>query len=296
MKIFINTIIFAFLVVQTNAQTGVDSLMNEMDKSTKVATENVNNIFKSSRIIMGQSVEMLPAGVLDFRILHRFGTIKNGISDMFGLDYASMRMSFDYGISKDVTIGLGRSTLNKELDFFIKGRLKQQSIGEKAFPVSIAIVGGLTCFTYKTTPAIDFSNRLAYYAQLLIGRKFDDKVSLQLAPTYLHRKLFFFTGDQENVFAFGVGGRVKMSNRIHLLLDAYPALNGVGNTATTPLSVGVDIETGGHVFQLHFSNATGMNEKAFITGTTRKWDKVDVGFGFNLSRVFTIKKNTKTNW
>ncbi len=285
-----------FLLGNLQAQTGMDSLLNELDGSNKKTTENVYTTFKSPRVINAQSVEMLPEGVLDFRILHRFGTVKNGVKDMFGLDYASMRMGFDYGITKHLTVGIGRSTFNKEFDAFVKARILQQQTGQKAMPISVVAVVGYTkaakAFTTYTA-----AQRTGYFAQLLIARKFGENFALQLAPTYLHRELLFAPNDAENVTALGIGSRVKLSRRVHFVVDAFPQLNGVDkNNFTTPLSVGFDIETGGHVFQLHFSNSRAMNEKAFLTTTGQKWSKGDISFGFNLSRVFTVKKNKEENF
>jgi Membrane bound beta barrel domain (DUF5777) len=282
------------------AQTDVDSMLTTLAAETKPKTEYVTHTFASPRVIMGHAVEMLPAGVLDFRILHRFGTVKNGFSDMFGLDYASMRMSFDYGITKNLTVGVGRSTLKKEYDGFLKYRIKQQAIGEKAFPLSILAVVGMSYFTTPwPDPTIKNYNRsrLSYYAQAIVGAKLNSKIALQVAPTFVHRNLVDLASDKNDFIAIGIGGKVKVSRSMSVLVDAYPALSGARSGYNKmPLSLGVDIETGGHVFQLHFSNATGMNEKAFITETTQSWGEAQFSFGFNLSRLFTIKKNKANNY
>lgn len=273
----------------------LDDLMGDQEPKTQY----VNNAFKSTRVVNGHSIEMLGEGVLDFRILHRFGLVKNGIKDLFGLDQASMRMSFDYGITKDLTIGIGRSTFLKELDGFLKYRIVQQQSGIKNIPVSIIAIGGTTLRTLAFSNAAfdDFENRLGYYAQLLIGRKLNKNFSLQLSPTYVHKNLVETAADKNNLFALGIGGRAKISKRVALLLDTYPILSG-GRSGYNqmPISVGVDIETGGHVFQLHFTNARGMNEKAFIAETLQDWGNGEFQFGFNLSRVFTLKKNNSTSW
>jgi hypothetical protein len=286
-----------FIANTAISQTDVDSLMSELTTEQAPKTQAVYTTFKSPRIIMAHSAEMLPEGVLDFRILHRFGVVSNGLKDMFGLDNASMRMSFDYGVTKHTTVGLGRSTFNKELDFFVKQRFLQQKQGEKAVPLTLAAVLGYTINTVPTSVSIPFKNRTALYAQLILARKFNEHFALQLTPTFLNRNILYAPKDEKTVIALGVGSRVKLTNRVHLLVDAFPTFSGVDeNFFTTPLSVGFDIETGGHVFQLHFSNSTGMNENAFLTTTSNKWGKADVSFGFNLSRVFTIKKNTVSNF
>lgn len=260
----------------------------------KPKKEYVENAFKSSRVINGHSMEMIAKGNLDFRILHRFGLVNSGAKNFFGLDQASMRMGFDYGVSTNLTIGVGRSTLDKELDGFIKWRILRQSSGEKAFPVSVVFINGVTVNTLPwTDPNRDnkFSSRLGYYHELIIGRKFSEAFSLQLAPVMVHRNLVPLASDDNNAFALGIGTRLKLSRRIAFVADYHQVLSGLNKDIyKSPLSLGIDIETGGHVFQLHFSNAEGMNEKAFITNTVDKWG--DVRFGFNLSRMFVIKKPT----
>jgi len=272
----------------------LDDLMGDAEPSIQY----VNNAFKSTRVINGHSIEMLGAGVLDFRILHRFGLVKNGVKDLFGLDQASMRMSFDYGLTKNMTIGIGRSTFLKELDGFLKYRIVQQQTGIKNIPVSVIAIGGTTLRTLPFSNAAfdDFENRMGYYGQILIGRKMNENFSLQLSPTYVHKNLVETAADKNDIVALGVGGRAKISKRTALVLDTYPILSGARSGYNLmPISVGVDIETGGHVFQLHFTNARGMNEKAFIAETLQDWSKGEFQFGFNLSRVFTLKKNTSTS-
>jgi len=272
----------------------LDALLNEG------RTDYIENAFKSTRVINGQSIEMLNKGVLDFRILHRFGLVKNGLKDLFGLDVASMRMGFDYGLSDRLGIGIGRSTFNKEMDGFVKYKVLRQSTGEKKMPISLIWVSGMTVRTlaYQNDDLNSFENKLGYFHQAIIGRKFSDGFSLQFSPTLVHRNLVQTATDNNTIYALGIGARLKMSDRTALILDTYPQFGANPSNTTSqkiilPLSIGVDIETGGHVFQLHFSNARGMNEKAFITETFNDWGQGQFAFGFNLSRVFTVQDTTK---
>jgi len=280
---FVSLLLSISLAAQeTDLLKGMDSIPQK---------EYVTNAFKSSRVINGQSMEMIGAGVLDFRILHRFGEVNQGIYDMFGLDQASMRIGLDYGINKNLAVGIGRSTFKKEFDGFIKYRVMQQSKGKKSCPMSIVLVWGSTLNTLKAPDSfkIDFKNRAAFYYQAIIGRKFTNRLSLQITPTFLHRN-FVATGDENETYSLGMGGRFKISKRIAFVIDYFLNLNGFPKDVfENPLSIGIDIETGGHVFQLHFSNTAGMNERAFITETTGKWGEGEIRFGFNLSRVFTLK-------
>lgn len=271
------------------AQSGdaalLDSLVQELPQHREV-----NGAFKSSRVINGHSIEMIAAGALDFRILHRFGPVNTGIRNLFGLDEASMRIGFDYGLSNRVTLGIGRSTLRKELDGFIKWRIVKQ--GRPA--MSLVWITGLTMEgTAWTHPDRKnrFAAKLAYYHQLLVGRKFSNSFSMQLAPTLVHRNLVDSVNTENDSWALGIGARLKLSKRVALVVDFHPVLAGRQPQTYDPLSVGIDIETGGHVFQLHFSNAVGMNEKEFITGTRSRFGGGDLRFGFNLSRIFQLRRN-----
>jgi hypothetical protein len=257
--------------------------------------EYVYNAFKSTRVIMAHSMEMLRPGVLDFRILHRFGRINGGAYEFFGLDGpATVRLGLDYGVTNDLSVGIGRSTFNKELDGFIKYRIIHQATGPKASPVSVIAVAGSTLTTLKwsdPTRKNYFSSRLAYYGQAIIGRKFSESLTLQLMPSVVHRNLVPTENDPNDLIAAGIGGRIKLSHRISFNFDYHYIINQ--NDAAgfhNPLSIGFDLETGGHVFQLHFTNSKGMNERAFLAATEYDWSKGDIFFGFNISRSFQIKK------
>lgn len=266
----------------------------EEDKPKK---ERVKYAFKSPRVINGHSMEFLNPGTLDFRILHRFGQLDQGYKNFFGLDQASMRMGFDYGILHNLMAGLGRSTYKKELDAFLKYAPVRQSTGPGSSPVTLALVSGITMDGLDWADPNRqnfFTSRLGFYFQAIIGRKFNETFTLQLAPTLVHRNLVPLESDPNNVYALGVAGRLKLSQRVAFTWDYSHVFIGMPDSGYYhPLSVGFDIETGGHVFQLHFSNATGMNERAFITETNGKWGKGEVRFGFNLSRVFQVRKNKK---
>lgn len=272
-----------------------EDLLSELgDEEPK--KEYVYNAFKSSRVIMAHSMEMLRPGVLDFRILHRFGRINGGAYEFFGLDGpATVRLGLDYGINDDLTLGIGRSTFNKELDGFLKWRIIQQSKGPGSVPFSLVAIAGSTLTTIKwTDPAREnyFSSRLSYFGQMILGRKFSEAVTIQLMPTIVHRNLVPTIQDPNDLFSAGIGGRFKLTRRVSLNFDYHYVLNQneTGDRFHNPLSVGFDIETGGHVFQLHFTNSQGMNERAFLANTEYDWGNGDIFFGFNISRSFQIRK------
>lgn len=287
------------LIVSLSLMTPVaraqdDDLLKLVSDGSENKKTYVDYAFKSSRVIMSHSMELIRPGVMDLRILHRFGNLNGGLYEMFGLDNASMRMGFDFGLSKNLMMGFGRSTNKKELDAFVKYRLIHQAKGKGAMPFSLLLVGGSGLTTLKftdTTRKNYFSSRIAYYGQAILGRKFSEGFTLQFMPTVVHRNLVPTLQDPSDLFAVGVGTRMKLSKRISLNLDYYYRLNpNPADGSLNPFSVGFDIETGGHVFQLHFTNAVGMNEKIFLLDTRDDWAKGEIQFGFNVSRSFQIKK------
>lgn len=288
-------IILLLLVAGSNKSFSQDEDLLGLVEQDEPKKEYVYNAFKSSRVIMAHSMEMLRPGVLDFRILHRFGRINGGAYEFFGLDGpATVRLGLDYGISDDLTIGIGRSTFNKELDGFLKWRIIHQATGPKALPFSLVAVAGSTLTTIKwSDPSREnyFSSRMAHYGQLIIGRRFSEGVSIQLMPTIVHRNLVPTVNDPNDLVSAGIGGRFKLSKRISFNLDYHYVLNQNESAGYhNPLSIGFDIETGGHVFQLHFTNAKGMNERSFLANTEYDWGNGDIFFGFNISRSFQIRK------
>lgn len=284
------------LVVLSLCCSGLTLLQGQDDLLSLLGEEETVDYaayaFKSPRVVNSHSLEMLHAGALDFRILHRFGRLDQGIYDVFGLDNASIRLSFDYGITPNLTIGFGRTNQKKEIDAFVKYRILRQSAGAKVMPVTLTWVSGMTRNGLKDPypgESISGSDRLAYYHQAIVGRKFSENFTLQLAPTIVHRNLTSGSLDPNTIYALEMGMRYKLTRRVAVLLDYVHSFNRFPNLVVrNPLSIGVDIETGGHVFQLHFTNSTGMNERAFITEANGSWLKGEIQFGFNLSRVFQI--------
>lgn len=273
------------------------NLMNQLEKeATQNETIYTTATFKSTRVIDGHSVENLPAHVLDLRISHRFGPLSNGLYNLFGLDNATMRLGFDYGIANNFMIGIGHSTFQKTYDGFFKIKLLRQSSGKNNMPVTLSVMSSMAINTLRMPDSLktEFGDRTSYVYQLLIGRKFSDLFSLQIMPTLIHADNISFNHVKNNIIAFGIGGRLKISKRISLNSEYYyqlPDTKAPG--ARNVLSFGVDIGTGGHVFQLHFTNSVGQIEKLFITETTGRWDQSDVLFGFNISRVFQLNKDKK---
>ena len=292
------------LLVVSFSVSAQDDLMKMLEEETEKekTIDYTTATFKTTRIINGHSVENVAAGVLDFRISHRFGYINGGAYELWGLDEASMRLGFDYGLSKRWMIGIGRSSYQKQYDGFTKFKLLRQSTGAQKTPLTISVVGSIT---YKSLKFEDptrenyHTSNLYYTGQLLIGRKFSEGISLQLTPTIIHYNLVPGINDPNDLFSIGIGGRFKISKRVSINAEYYYQLPGYQFPGTqNSIAFGFDIETGGHVFQLNLTNSTGMTERTFISETTGDFFNGDIHLGFTISRVFTIKKpklNSESN-
>jgi hypothetical protein len=274
-----------------------EDLLNLLNENTPKEINFTTATFKSTRIINGHSIEKMAPGQLDVRISHRFGTINTGAYNLFGLDQSNVHFSFEYGIFKWLMIGVGRGTYEKTFDGFSKFTLLRQSSGAKVMPVSLSLLTSVALKSLKWTDPTRsnyFSSRLTYVGQILIARKISPGFSIQLTPSYIHRNLVATELDPNDLLAIGAGGRMKLTKRLSLNAEYYYLANPkiyMSQQVYNPLSIGIDIETGGHVFQLLFTNSLAMIEKGFIGETTGSWRKGDIHFGFNISRVFTLKKH-----
>lgn len=290
-----------FCCVKVMSQdVNLDSLLDvQMKAKNKNKTQYTEATFKTTRLIDGHTVETTQAGVLDLKVSHRFGKLNEGFYNMFGFDVASMRIGVDYGITNRLTVGGGRSTFEKQYDGFLKYKVLWQSEGKKNMPVSLTLLSSVMFETdtiaLKSEKKISVkpatADKFSYAYQVLIARKFNTNFSMQLVPTMVHENIVDSFFNPNDLFSIGAGARFKLTQRSSINIEYYYQLPGSKLPGTyNTFSIGYEIETGGHVFQLHFSNSTGMTERTFIAENTGRWGKGDIHFGFNISRVFTIKK------
>ena len=285
--------LLAFAAPAAHAQT---DLLGDLEQQTTdpAKREVVTATFKGTHIINSQSVETPGHGTLAFLIQHRFGTLNSGAYNFFGLDQAVLRLSFEYGLTNRLAVGVGRSNTGKTFDGFLKYRAIQQSTGAGAMPVSVTLLASSALMTLKFTDGSERTtpSRVAYTYQALIARKVSPGLSVQFMPTLIHRNYVATAAEKNDVYAVGAGLRQKLTKRLALTADYFYLTPG--NTADNfrnALGVGVDIETGGHVFQLHLTNAQGMIESQFVPQTSGDFFKGDIYFGFTVARNFTVKSN-----
>ena len=287
------TLLFGFLILFSMVTIGQDDMMDLFeDEEPKI--EYTDATFKTTLLVIGQTIENPLNGTLIFNVQHRFGTINSGWYEFFGLDQANTRIGFQYGINDWLGIGIGRSSYLKTYDGWVKAKILRQSKGLRKMPVSLDYFGSMaiTSLRWQEPERTNyFSSRIAYAHQLLLARKFSPGVSLQLMPSLVHYNLVETPEDENDVWAIGAGGRFKVSKRVSINLEYYYVISKTtASKYENPLSIGIDIETGGHVFQLYATNAEGIIEQQFIGRTTGKWLDGDIRIGFNISRAFTLKK------
>ena len=287
----LNAFLVGCVLIASTFQQPVQSqsLLDGIEVAPLVITP-VSATFKDTPIINAQSNETPGKNVLHFVIAHRFGQIKEGAYELWGLDNASMRMAFDYGITDRLAVGIARSTFQKTYEANIKWRALRQN-SDNSMPVSITIYSVAMANGLKwSDPTREnyFSSRLSYVNQTVIAKKWGSKLSLALIPSFIHRNLVESLSDAHDQWTLGAGGRYKVTSRASINAEYHHALAGLPTDHVNSLSLGMDIETGGHVFQLHVTNAQGMFERAFLTETGGRWRNGALYFGFNLSRVFDL--------
>lgn len=291
-------LVLLIVIFNININLFSQDLNDILEKETPMSTSEVLGAFNGTRILNSHSIETRKKGILEFLIHHRFGRVNSGFDQLFGLDDSNIRLGFEYAFTNDFTVALGRSSFEKTFDGYLKYRLLKQKEGENPFPFSLTL---FTSATEKTIKDYDpefkpsFSDRLTYTSQLLLAKKFNQDFSLQIVPTYIHYNKTPVTGDPNDIYALGFGTRVKISKRVSLNGEYYSSFNSFKSIDTkNMIALGIDIETGGHIFQLIFSNSRAMIEKGFIVETTGDFFKGDIHFGFNISRAFQIHKTKES--
>lgn len=250
----------------------------------------ISFLFKGTKVVNGQSVELPSKGVLQFTIQHRFGTLNSGFYNLYGLDNSQVRFGFDYGIKDYLSVGIGRSSAIKKIDMNSKFRIKRQI--KEGFPFTIVMNSAIYIKQWQSADAqleaFLLTNQLSFTTQLLVARKINRDLTIQFSPTMVHYNLVEKSEEPHDKYSVGVGGRYKITKRLSINSEYFYQLTD--NKNNNALSFGFDIETGGHVFQLHLSNSSAMIDPDFITKNSGNWIDGDIYFGFNISRVFTITK------
>lgn len=291
MKRVFNIFILLCIVINSFSQGNLLSFFDSEEEMLTFAT------FKTTKIINLESVEQPAEKELDFIISHRFGTLNSGITNLYGLDYGNIRMSFNYGLTDNVTLGIARSSTYKVIDASVKAKLINQ--GKDKFPLTISIYSSLAYDTLTAAFSTNdqFSDNLSYIHQLLLARKINSNLSFQLSPSITKYNFVSPFLDLSNtMYSLGIGGRYKLNKSVSVNSEWIPIIRS-GADFIHPIrnekfinsfSFGFDIETGGHVFQLFFSNSTAMFERGFINENFENWKDGGVHFGFNISRVFNF--------
>ena len=283
-------IILIIFIISINSQFFGQDLLDILDNETPKTENTVTATFKGTRILNGHSIENRKDKELEFIISHRFGRVNLGFDELFGLDQSNIRFALEYGFNDNLTIGLGRSSFEKTYDSFLKYSLLKQKNGENSFPFAVSLFGSVAVKTLKDYDPSDkrtFAESLFYVGQVLIARKVSPSFSYQITPTYVHRNTVRINADPHDIFALGFGTRMKLSKRVSFNSEYYVTFNESKSIdARNSLAFGIDIETGGHVFQLILSNAITMIEKSFITESTGNFFGGDIHFGFNIYRTF----------
>ena len=307
-------LIFFFVVPASACYSQAD--LNALLEEEKPVVKKVYATFKTAKLGNAQTVEQVSKKHLDFRISHRFGNVydatnKNPLNESFqtflGFDQASdIRISLDYGLSERLSVGLARSKYNRLVDGNLKYRILTQTSDFK-IPVTLVFYSSAGYLHVPTSQlyagvAKDFptkeAHRFNYVSQLIIASRLSSKLSVELLPGYFHRNFIrervnttTNEADQNGFFTLGFGARMKLSRRVSVIADYFynfAAYYKNNPSVHQPLSLGVELETGGHVFSLYYTNAEALVENNYLAGSADSWRKGQVKFGFSISRTFSL--------
>jgi hypothetical protein len=250
------------------------------------AAEIIENNFRGTRFVNEHSVNLAEKGELLFLIQHRFGELDGGLYELFGLDQATMRLGFEYGITNSLNVGIGRSSWLKTYDIFAKYRILEQ---DENTPLSIAAVAGTSIPTlrnYFPSSENDLTSKSSAYGQLLLSANFGI-AAFQLSPGFISTGYLPAENKSFSLFTTGLAGSVKLSDMVSVNMEYLHWFNSEFS-GTKPLSLGVDLTTRGHLFQLILSNSQQMFSQSLFTATSGSWKSGTVYFGFNLIREFRL--------
>lgn len=293
-SLFLITSLF-FLAVNTYAQTP-DELLNMVDEKPK--KEYTSATFKTTRLINFHTIEVLGVKSLDFRISHRFGDFNSGAYNAWGVDGgANIRLALEYSHNARLMFGVGRTSVKKIGDAFVKYRLLKQTTGNE-MPVSLTLFSSVY-HTFLQNVTINGINkyqkvpdRLSYCNQIMLGRKFNSRFSMQLSAAMVHVNLVEKISDKNDCYIVGAVARYKFTKRQAITAEYGYRINKYSNTKYyDSFGIGYDLETGGHVFQIHLTNSFGLTEDQYFMYNTTSWDNWGIRLGFNVSRVFSLQKN-----
>lgn len=278
-------ILISLIVVQGYSQD--DDLLNSLEAEIMEEPEYIIPAFKAMKIGNLQSTKVAKKKDLYMYVSHRFGTLQDGVSTFFGLDNANTKIQMIYGLSNHIQLGLSRESLRRTYAGSLKLKHLEQGSNGGVNVSSYFTVNINTLLSKQQYPLMKHWDRYSYTSQLLVSKRFTKKLSLEIAPSYVRQNLVLEPFQSHEQIVVGLGGRYKISNRVSLNMDYAVNLSRAEESVyNDPFTIGVDLETGGHVFQLLFSNAQSSNEPGFLSNAEGSWAEGDVFFGFNIVRTF----------
>jgi hypothetical protein len=291
-------LIAATLGVKAQQKSSADSLMNAMSATDKPVPVT---IFKSTRLVLAQTTEMVKKNEFNFQIIHRFGDIagdNGGGQTAFGIDRVNdVFFGFEYGVSDNFNIDLGRSSVGQLVQLELKWAVLHQT-SDNSSPLAVTLVGETGVKPYQTATFPTFSSRQSYFGQVLIARKFSADFSLQIAPSYVKNNTPFpiLAGNENSFFAMQASARVKLTNHTGLIFDyAHPfsSFRTTANGFEDPIGIGYEVETGGHVFTVNVTNSNSVSEMNMLSNNQRRFSKGEYRIGFTISRMFDFSGKHK---
>ena len=262
----------------------------QMPRERSQSSNSIQETFWAPSIVVSPSITQVPRSNFNFTIQHAFGPVSTGIAELFGLDAsANIRFGLDYGVTDDWSLGMGRSRYDKVVDFRTKISLIDQGNDGVA---SVAVFGNVGLDTREN--GYSFSDRQSLFIAVLIARRINDRVSVQIAPSLAHfnlaRELQEFGGgvrqERNDLYSVGFSGRYAASEQLAFMAEWMPVIGERNEGTENVLSIGANIETGGHIFQLYLTSTQWISPQYALSRSTTSANDGDLGFGFTVHRAF----------
>jgi hypothetical protein len=270
----------------------VDSLLGTLSNADDHKEDVV--AFKATSLIFSPTTEVVKKNNLNFLVIHRFGDIgtpSGGGQTLFGLDAVNdVYLGFEYGLSDNLNINFGRSTVGQLIELQIKYALLHQTNDDRS-PVAITVLAGSGLRPYQVQLFNTFDQRLSFITEAILSRKFNSVLSLEVSPVFVEdeQPIPNLAGNEQGFFSLTAAGRLKVTKHMSILVDyehPFSAFRNGANGFQDPLGFGAEFETGGHVFTLNFTNAPAISQINTLSNSEASWFRGQYRFGFTISRMF----------
>ncbi len=279
-----------FLLTLSCVQAQDEDTKDDTKKEEQSDKKPAKPAFESAQLMDLQSVLVPTAKTFEFNIQHRFGTVENGISDVYGMyGTANIRLGFSYTPMKNLSVGFGYTKFKHQLDLNLKYSILRQR-KDWSIPVSVTYFGNTAMDTRENDNIEKDVHRLSFYHELSIATRLNSKISLQVTPSFTHYNAVdsLYKND---MIAVAIAGRYKFSPQGSIMISYVQQLTNHSDpnfTLRPGFTIGYEVATSGHAFQIFFTNFQGILPQENISYNTYDFFKGEFLIGFNITRLWNF--------